>query len=337
MNIQLAGRKSTGFNEVLSDDIDVIKKYINTDCIKDSVFLITGGCGTVLSYLVYFLLGNNCKVILLVKNRKKAIKKFGMFNNVKIIKNTLEEPIHIQGKIDYIIHGAGYAHSVYFDKYPVETIMPNTIGTYHLLNLALTKHIKKFVYISSTGVYGISDGPLGVHSCSIVDPSLITSCYTIAKLSGESLCRSFCKEYEVQISIARLTHNFGPTMDLDNDPRYVSYLFKSIRDKTDILLDGNPDRSFIYIADTTIALLKIILGTKTDIYNISDHNKYMNVKTLATTLLKIYNPGIEIKYLPYWSIPGCFASNSSLLDIGWNPVYPLDVALRKTLYSYEQT
>lgn len=327
-------------NNIILDDLETIKNSINHTFLVGKTFLITGGNGTALSYLCYFLLYIGAKVILLVQNVEKCKEKYKYFkDNLTIIQNNLKLPLNIEQEIDYIIHGAGYASSYYFENFPVETIVPNTIGTFNLLALGKQKNIKKFLYISSTSVYGQTNKKeLDEDYIGSIDFNKTKNCYMIAKQSGEILCKSFSKEYDLSIEIVRLMHNFGPTMDLENDKRCAAQLISNAVKNQDLIIKGTgkEKRSFIYTADTTIALLKILLNGNKTIYNISDKKNFISIKKLAEEINKCKNTKLKIKILGNKEKDNSFfAKPTNLKKLGWEPIFNLKTALTRTLLSYE--
>lgn len=67
-----------------------------------------------------------------------------------------DEPISLEGKVDYIVHAVAVTTSKVMVSDPVGTIDVALKGTKNILNLAVEKETKGVVYISSMEIYGQS-------------------------------------------------------------------------------------------------------------------------------------------------------------------------------------
>lgn len=86
----------------------------------------------------------------------------------------------------------------------------NALGTLHLLEGAREHHIRRFVYVSSSGIYdsygqGVSPVP---ESVSIVPGS--NGMYRICKIYSEMVCQNFQQHGDLQIAIGRIGSPYGP-------------------------------------------------------------------------------------------------------------------------------
>ena len=139
-------------NPILQKDMeDIFSRNNSWERLENSTVVLTGAYGMLASYIVHFLLyvrtvkNINVKLIAVVRNKDKFVQRFGHaegFDSIEIIQNDLSEPIEIEEDVDYIIHAASLASPQYYSVCPVDVLKPNTIGNYHLLELAKTKKIK---------------------------------------------------------------------------------------------------------------------------------------------------------------------------------------------------
>ena len=126
---------------------------------RNCTFLITGATGLVGSLLVKNLLYCNEKfdlhlnVFAVVRNVDKAEKIYSDFwpnSHLQFLLCDLEkQQIQVENDIDYIIHTAAVTQSRILVSKPVETIKLSLNSTMHLLDLAVSKKVKCFLYISS--------------------------------------------------------------------------------------------------------------------------------------------------------------------------------------------
>ena len=144
-------------NNIIYKDIDfILKSNVDWDRFRNKSVFITGAYGMLLSYMTLTLLRLNeldsklnVRLIALIRDEKKAKKRFGHFIDskyLKLIYNDLLSPIEIPDDIDFIIHGASYGSPQYWATSPFAIVAPNVMGTFHLLELANLKKIKSFLF-----------------------------------------------------------------------------------------------------------------------------------------------------------------------------------------------
>ena len=120
-------------------------------------------------------------------------------------------PFHAESGFDYIIHGASNASPAVYAAEPVETMLSNFIGTQNLLNEIRQKKAGRFLYISSSEIYGEKDGtlPYSENSYGFVDILNPRACYPSSKRAAETLCAAYKKEYGVDVVIIRPGHVYA--------------------------------------------------------------------------------------------------------------------------------
>ena len=211
-------------NSILQKDMeDIFSRNNSWERLEKSTVLLTGAYGMLASYIVHFLLyvrtvkNINVKLIAVVRNKDKFVQRFGNiegFDSIEIIQNDLSEPIEIDEDVDYIIHAASLASPQYYSVCPVDVLKPNTIGNYHLLELATTKKVKSYLLFSSCDVYGTPkvDGLINETAFGHMDTLDIHNCYSESKRMAETMCRAFWVQHQVPVRIARIAHTYAPTI-----------------------------------------------------------------------------------------------------------------------------
>ena len=267
---------------------------------KNNTFLITGANGFIATYLINFLIDLNTrhllriKIILTAKDEKKLKKNFINKETKKfitLIKQDVNEDFLINKKIDHIVHLASNASPSLYYKQPIETILPNIIGTNNLLKLASKKKIKSFIFFSSGEIYGKYNGPLTediIHKNNHLD---LRSVYGESKKMGETLCYSYFKEKKIPIKIIRLFHTYGPYMNLKDGRVMMSFVNDIINKKPiSIKSDGKQKRSFCYISDVIKGFFIVLTkGQNGEAYNIGNPKETISIKKLGNFLSKINN------------------------------------------------
>jgi nucleoside-diphosphate-sugar epimerase len=230
------------------------------------------------------------------RNESKFNKRFGCYaDKITNINQSVNESIDV--KCDYIIHAASLASPDVYEKYPMDVALPNIIGTYHLLELAY-KNKARFLFFSSSCVYGDFKGVsrlVGERDFGSMDPLSSHSCYDESKRAGEMLCLAYHKQKGVETVMARIAHNYGPTMDIEGDPRvFASFIKNALAgENIEMKSDGSAKRSFCYLTDATAAYFKLLLeGKPGEAYNVCNTNQTVSIKELGQIIADL--GGVEL-------------------------------------------
>lgn len=346
-------------NSVVRDDLNYIinDKSIPWEDLRGKTFLISGASGFLPAYMVETLLflnetwDLNIKILALVRNEKKARKKFADCKNRKeltfIVQNVCN-PIKIGGIVDYIVHAASHASPKYYGSDPVGTLSANVLGTYNLLELAREKQIKGFLYFSSGEVYGeVTEAqiPTGEDMYGYMDPLNIRSCYGESKRMGETICISYMHQYGIPIKIVRPFHTYGPGMQLD-DGRVFADFVSDVVSKKDIVMksDGSAVRAFCYLADAVQGFFTVLLKGKVGAgYNVGSDSA-ISILELAYVLVKIF-PERKLQVLQQERVQGGSYIESKITKnipdiskmkrLGWMPRHSVQEGFLKTVRSFE--
>ena len=283
-------------NSIIREDMeDIFRRELNWSVLNGKTILITGAYGMLASYIVYFLCylkekkNINVHIIAQCRNPKKAEDRFRDFLNkeyFKIITANLLKPLDMDESINYIIHAAGGANARLYATNPVEVIEPNVIGTYHLLQLAMSNPVEGLLYFSSGDIYGQLENLEYVTEESIgkIDPLNEHSCYGESKRIAETMCKAFWTEYKVPVMIARISHTYGLTMDIENDPRvFATFMRNAIWGEDIVMLsDGSAKRPFCYLADAVAAYFYILFkGKPGEAYNVCNSEEFLSIREFA--------------------------------------------------------
>ena len=240
--------------------------------------------------------------------------------NVNVIKgDVLDRMVCLKAfshRPDIVIHLATYPRAKIVDQDPINGI-PKVIGTTaNLLWHAAEFDTKKFVYISSSMVYG--DFVDGTREDSSTKPQNI---YGEAKLTGERLTKLFAKRDGLNYTIVRPSGVYGPG---DLPDRVVSKFFaKAMNNQTIELHNGENKVDFTYRQDAAYGIIKAANSEVANTsFNITAGNA-SSLRTLAETIINITG------------------SNSEIKDIGMQSLYPmrgtLDISRARDLLGYEPT
>jgi nucleoside-diphosphate-sugar epimerase len=294
-------------------------------------YLITGGLGFIGSKIIEKL-SNEGHGIYCVDNEdtydiisKEELKKLMSWRkrnwkhkNVQEVNGDILDRMvclkAFSAKPDVVIHLATYPRAKIVDQDPINGI-PKVIGTTtNLLWHASKFNIKKFVYISSSMVYG--DFVDGTREDSNTKPQNI---YGEAKLTGERLTKLFAKRDGLNYAIVRPSGVYGPG---DLPDRVVSKFFhKAMNNETIELHNGENKVDFTYRQDAAYGIIKAANSEVANTsFNITAGNA-TSLRTLAETIVDITGSDSEIK------------------DVGMHKLYPmrgtLDISRARDLLEYE--
>jgi UDP-glucuronate 4-epimerase len=155
--------------------------------------------------------------------------------------------------IDVIYHLAGMpgvrsSWGKDFDPY----VTNNILLTQRLLEVAKEMPLKKFIYASTSSIYGEMDGKVSENTLPVP-----LSPYGITKLSGEHLCHVYQKSHHVPVVITRFFTVYGPRQRPDMAfHRFIKQILNE--DSLTIFGDGTQSRDFTYISDCVEGITSIL-------------------------------------------------------------------------------
>lgn len=343
---------------IIATDIEsIVSKYNEWEKLKGSTVLITGANGFLPSYMLYTLLYLNdskkleINILALVRNAKKARAKFGNLlerSDLKILEQDVCLPIIFDEKIDYIIHAASQASPKYYGVDPVGTLSANVIGTKSLLDLALQKQVKSFLFFSTSEVYGVIDSskiPTKEYDYGYIDPTNVRACYAESKRMGENMCVSYLHQYKVPIKIVRPFHTYGPGMELNDGRVYADFIANIVQNENiEMKSDGLAMRAFCYSADATLGFFKVLLaGENGEAYNVGNPNGEISIINLAEKLVNIF-PEKKLSVIKQQQtnanyIPSAVQRNcpdaSKIAALGWQATTSIEEGFYRTITSYQ--
>jgi nucleoside-diphosphate-sugar epimerase len=224
--------------------------------------LITGAAGFLGLHLTQQLSSSKNQLILLdiaPFNPHEYTQK-----NIQMVRGDIRDPklvSSLMSQVDYVVHAAAA-----LPLWSKEDILSTNIkGTENLLKMALKHHIKHFIYISSTAVYGV---PIK-HPIYETDPLIGVGPYGESKIKAEYLCEKYRKKGMV-ITILRPktfigTHRLG----------VFEILFDWVKDgkKIPVLGNGKNKYQLMDVDDLTMAIEKILMAKNkrrvNDVFNIA--------------------------------------------------------------------
>lgn len=303
-------------------------------------YLVTGGAGFMGSHLVDRLitLGHRVSVIddFSAGKEENIIQHKGNPNFSLYRRDICNDLCDIfqDNEFDALFHVAAKPRVQFSIDFPVPTHHTNINGTMYLLELARKYNVKRFVFTSSSSVYGDQDTlPIAEH----MQPNPISP-YALHKLVGEQYCKLYYKLYGLETVILRPFNIYGPRQDPGGG--YASLIPKfsemiSSHQQPTINGDGKQTRDFTFVSDVVAAQIAAANIKNRDAlgqaFNVGAGDNY-SVNDVFWKLVELSNKQISPLYGPAVVEPhDTLADISRSRDIlGWVPQKNFDQGLLET-------
>ncbi len=212
--------------------------------------LVTGGAGFIGRHTVLELLEQGFSVSVLDLQERpmwmppEVDYKSGSILDLKVCQEVCEN-------IDQIVHLAAQSRSAPSIDEWEENLQVNILGTSNMLRSAKTKGVKRFVFASSSTVYG--DGPVPQR------PSQMTeylNFYAWSKYSAEQLCLQFDRHFDLPCVALRYFSVYGPGQPQTGEYSLVMGIFSNAQARgtaVQIFGDGLQRRDFVHVSDVAKA------------------------------------------------------------------------------------
>ena len=264
--------------------------------------LVTGAAGFVGSHLVdrliaegYLVTGLDNLITGNIDNLKLASQSKNFeFKNCDVSANLPS----FNHKFDLIFHAASPASPPKYFKYPIETMMVNSVGTKNCLDLA-TSDGSRFIFFSTSEVYGDPlEHPQRENYWGNVNPIGPRSIYDEAKRFGEALVAQYVRDKKVDGGIVRIFNTYGPRLDLF-DGRVVSTFVRQARNREALTVngDGSQTRSFCYVTDLVEGIFLMANSSEFGPLNLGNPNE-MTLNELVIEVGKFFDYELLVENKP---------------------------------------
>lgn len=313
--------------------------------------LVTGGAGFIGSHLCEQLLKDGHRVICVdnfatsdVKNID-ALLQNPFFRFIKLDVNqafdleTFSElsafKLPFQG-IQEIYHFACPTSIKNFDQFKIQTLLSNSLGNYHVLELA-RKYRAKIMLASSSVVYGTRDS--GKTHAEETDEGIVQhltprACYDEGKRFSETMFETYKQVHGLDIRIARIFRTYGPRMPLFDGHLIPDFILNALDGKDLVLYGGEQFRtSLVFVTDLVDGLVRL-MGAIEDPGPVNlGSDMDLSIKEVAEKILAMTESSSQIvtgenfEFLSELSLPRIERAK----DLGWFPLVRLEDGLRRTI------
>lgn len=281
--------------------------------------IVTGGCGFIGSHLVDELINQDYRVIVIDDLSAESNEKF-YFNNkaVYVQQSILDTDLDsCFWGTSYVFHLAAESRIGPCINNPKKAADTNIMGTLNLLQYAHKYNVTRFIYSSTSAVYGLNC-KLPTTTDSPID---CLNPYSTTKYCGEELVRLYTKMFGLDSCIFRYFNVFGERSPTTGPYAPVVGLFLKRfqeQERLNIVGDGEQRRDFIHVKDivrANILAMQTLPKLNAQTFNVGSGKNY-TINEIAKTISN------DIKYID--SRPG--EARDTLANIGdisglfgWNP------------------
>ena len=234
--------------------------------------------------------------------------------------------------VDYVIHLAAQISVPYSFQNPIDFAMNNVVGTTNILKASVECGISKFVYTSTSEIFGGSDEPLNEDSLRIPK-----SPYSASKVGADAMVKSFFYTYDLNTLILRPFNTFGPRQSIRALIPWIIY--QGLRSEKVKLGNLEPKRDFTYVKDTVEGIL-LSLEKETeggDEINLGTGRSF-SVMEVVEVVSKVLGKDLKVEVEENFKRPkkaevfNLIADNSKAKRVlGWEPKWSFEEGVRETV------
>lgn len=220
-------------------------------------YLVTGGAGFIGTNLVKQLLSDGHRVRIIdnfsAGRKVERLQAGAEYVEGDIRRLTDVEPAMVG--IDGVFHLAAVPRVPYSVEHPLETNEHNIAGTLNVLLAARAAGVKRFIFSSSSSIYGGNKGQVALTETMTPDPQ---SPYALQKLTGQHYTRLFAALYRLETVSLCYFNIYGPF--LDPEGAYALVIGKFLRQRSrgeplTVCGDGEYYRDYTHVSDVVRANL----------------------------------------------------------------------------------
>lgn len=297
--------------------------------------LVTGGAGFIGSQLVRALADSGIRVHVLDNLTTGNIANVDprAVMHIADIRSSEARTLLIRESPDIVFHLAAQADVQQSIHRPDEDADVNVLGTIHLLQACHEAGVSKFIFASTSGVYG----ELQKQCIQEDDPVEPISGYGLSKLTAESYIRLFYRLYGMNYTILRYGNVYGPGQAAKGEGGVVALFMERLKKGSPLLIhgDGTQTRDFVYVKDVVRANMAAIHAADQRTVHVST-GRTTSINRLAYDLLKLHGSSVRPVYSPARAGDihhSCLSNAVARHWLRWEPLYGISAGLQETYVS----
>jgi len=310
--------------------------------------LVTGGAGFLGSWICEYLLSDGASVTCVdnfASGLRSNVSHLMQHEGFTLVEHDISEPLGLSQDYDIVMHLASRASPFEFERYPIEILMANTMGTVNALEIARRSEAR-LLYASTSEVYG-DPAPEFVPTPESYNGNVSTtgprSCYDEAKRAGEAFVMAYRRQYGMDTRIVRIFNTYGPRMRSDDIygrvvPRFIEQALTG--KPITVFGTGEQTRSFTYVTDEVEGILRLayLEEAEGEVVNIGS-NRETRIIELAELVKRLTGSDSEITFHPLpKDDPKRRAPDITKARrlLGWEPKVSLEEGLKRTIAWFEE-
>jgi len=291
--------------------------------------IVTGGAGFIGSNLVDKLIELGHEVIVIDNESANSNDQFYYNEKATYAVEDIadyEKTRPLYDNADYVFHLAAESRIQPTIENPILAVRTNVLGTATVLQCAREAGVKKVMYSSTSSGYGLVNTP----PLNETMPDDCLNPYSVAKVSGEKLCKMYTDLFGLKTVVFRYFNIYGPREPSKGPYAPVVRLFlRQYRagEPLTIVGDGEQRRDFTYVSDVVNANILAMNSTETGLFNIGTGRNH-SVLDLAKMI------STNITFIP----PRLGEARVTLADntkaktlLGWEPQVRLEDYIKEQL------
>jgi nucleoside-diphosphate-sugar epimerase len=247
------------------------------------------------------------------------------------------EPLPDVGRADAVFHLASPASPPGYLRRPIETMLANSLGTHHLLELARASQAR-FLMASTSEAYGDPlEHPQQETYWGNVNPNGERSCYDESKRFGEAITFVYWRSKGLDARIIRIFNTYGPHSDPDDGRIVPNFISQALRGEPITLYGtGEQTRSLCYVSDLVEGIVRAQLteGTTGQVFNLGNPDEH-TVRDYAEIINRMCGGRSEIVNRPFISADDPQRRRPDITkartQLGWQPRVGLEEGLARTI------
>jgi UDP-glucuronate decarboxylase len=311
--------------------------------------LVTGGAGFIGSHLCDRLIQESNVICVddFITSSVANIDHLLREPHFEFINHDITQPLDLAKYKELERFGVGHEgiHEIYhlacpiskrhFDDYKIATVLTNSVGVKHVLDLAVTHHAK-VLYASSSVLYGERHGGWQASlketdECHL-DHLTPHGAYDEGKRFSEAILQTYAEVYSLDIKIARVFRTYGPRMKIFDGNLIPDMILNALDDK-DIVISGDEETRIClcYVKDVVDGLVRLMSSPiELTLANLGSDQE-MRLVSVAQKILNITNSASRVRFdarLPRLADPGLPDISRAKDLLGWMPCVRLDDGLK---------
>lgn len=309
-------------------------------------FLVTGGCGFIGSHITEYLLKNGAKFVRVIDNLStgslKNIKHLEKYPNFEFVWGSITDYdfcLNVTKDINIVCHQAALGSVPNSLLNPLKYHETNVTGFLNILEACRVNNIKRFVYASSSSVYGDNTDKYKLEN----KTGKQLSPYAINKYFDDMYAELYTRIYHMECIGLRYFNVFGPRQNPNGAyaaviPKFIQSLKNNIAPT--IYGDGKQSRDFTYVDNVVFANYCAMTVNNNECYGQTFNIGLGDSISVLDLYYKIADE-LNIDYDPIFAdkregdiLHSLANNNKAILLLGWYPIVTLDKGLENTICSF---